>query len=58
MSVAKTPGEDTEQVDLKRLKLGLSPRFGEQDVDHARALAFRLDDCPPILVERSTSTRD
>ena len=56
MSVAKTPGEDTEQVDLKRLKLGLSPRFGEQDVDHARALAFRLDDCPPILVERSTST--
>jgi ParB-like chromosome segregation protein Spo0J len=56
MSVPETPGEDTVEVDVKRLKLGLSPRFGEQDLDHARALAFRLDDCPPILVERSTST--
>jgi len=25
-------------------------------MDHAQALAFRFDDCPPILVERKTST--
>ncbi len=43
-------------VDVKLLKLGMSPRFGGQDVDHAQTLTFRLDDCPPILVERSTST--
>ncbi len=43
-------------IDVKLLKLGMSPRFGGQDVDHAQALTFRLDDCPPILVERSTST--
>ena len=46
----------TAHVDVKLLKLGMSPRFGGQDIDHAQALAFRLDDCPPILVERSTST--
>ena len=48
--------DTTAYVDVKLLKLGMSPRFGGQDIDHAQALAFRLDDCPPILVERSTST--
>jgi ParB-like chromosome segregation protein Spo0J len=47
---------DHTEVDIKRLKIGLSPRIGEQDLDHARALAYRLDECPPILVERTTST--
>jgi ParB-like chromosome segregation protein Spo0J len=43
-------------VPLKQLKLGMSPRAGEQDLDHVRSLAHCLDACPPILVERSTST--
>jgi ParB-like chromosome segregation protein Spo0J len=51
-----TTAELSIDVDVKLLKLGMSPRFGGQDIDHAQALAFRLDDCPPILVERSTST--
>jgi ParB-like chromosome segregation protein Spo0J len=43
-------------VEIKLLKLEMSPRIGGQDMDHAQALAFRFDDCPPILVERTTST--
>jgi ParB-like chromosome segregation protein Spo0J len=54
--VFNTASRDIVDVDLRRLKLGMSPRFGEQDLEHAQALSFRLDDCPPILVERSTST--
>jgi ParB-like chromosome segregation protein Spo0J len=44
------------EVQIKLLKLEMSPRIGGQDLDHVQALAFRFDDCPPILVERSTST--
>lgn len=51
-----TAPEACTDVEVKLLKLGMSPRFGGQDTDHAQTLAFRLDDCPPILVERSTST--
>jgi hypothetical protein len=49
-------GTEDRQIELevKLLKTGLSPRFGEQDLDHARALANCLDDCPPILVQRNT----
>jgi len=46
----------TDDVEIKLLKLEMSPRIGGQDMDHAQALAFRFDDCPPILVERETST--
>ena len=45
----------TSEVDLDLLVMGLSPRFGEHDLDHVQALAFRFDECPPILVERTTS---
>ena len=48
--------KETTEVQIHLLKLEMSPRIGGQDLDHARALAFRFDDCPPILVERSTST--
>jgi ParB-like chromosome segregation protein Spo0J len=44
------------EVDVKLLKLGVPVRFDCQDVDHARALALRFDDWPPILVDRDTST--
>ncbi len=49
----KIPEVHTE-VDVKLLKVGMSPRFGEQDIEHARALAHTFDECPPILVERGT----
>src|ERR1019366_8276702 len=45
---------DLSEVALNRLNIGLSPRLGEQDLDHAQALAYQLDKCLPILVERST----
>ena len=48
--------DGSSDVDIKLLKLEMSPRIGGQDMDHAQALAFRFDDCPPILVERTTST--
>ena len=48
--------DGSSDVDIKLLKLEMSPRIGGQDMDHAQALAFRFDDCPPILVERKTST--
>jgi ParB-like chromosome segregation protein Spo0J len=48
--------EITSEVYLTLLKLGMSPRVGGEDLDHVEALSFCLDDCPPILVERSTST--
>jgi ParB-like chromosome segregation protein Spo0J len=44
------------EIDLDCLVIGLSPRFGEPDLDHAQVLANTFDDCPPILVERTTST--
>ena len=58
MSDVKVPTEPGSigEFEVKLLKVGMSPRFGEQDLDHARALADRFDDCPPILVERGTST--
>lgn len=43
------------EVDVKLLKLGITPRLDGQDLEHARALSFRFDDWPPILLERSTS---
>lgn len=52
----RTPREASHDVEIKLLKLEMSPRFGGQDLDHVRTLSFRFDDCPPILVERSTST--
>jgi len=36
--------------------MGIFVRFAGEDVEHARSLAHRLDDCPPILVDRSTAT--
>jgi ParB-like chromosome segregation protein Spo0J len=52
----QTTAELSGEMDVKLLKLGMSPRFSEQDLDHAKALAHRFDECPPIVVERSTST--
>jgi hypothetical protein len=45
----------SDEIDVKLLKVGMSPRLGEQDVGHAEALAHQFDECPPIVVERSTS---
>jgi ParB-like chromosome segregation protein Spo0J len=52
----RTSSKVTTDVNIKLLKLEMSPRIGGRDMDHAQALAFRFDDCPPILVERKTST--
>jgi hypothetical protein len=52
----QTTAELSGEMDVKLLKLGMSPRFSEQDLDHAKALAHRFDECPPIVVERSTLT--
>jgi ParB-like chromosome segregation protein Spo0J len=46
---------DVAQVKVRLLKQGISPRIEEQDVEHAKALAHVLDDCPPIIVERSSN---
>lgn len=51
-----SPQQDIGEVDLSLLKRGISPRIGELDADHAQALAARFDECPPILVEKNTST--
>jgi ParB-like chromosome segregation protein Spo0J len=48
--------EATAEVDIARLRMGILVRFAGEDVEHARSLAHRLDDCPPILVDRSTAT--
>jgi ParB-like chromosome segregation protein Spo0J len=48
--------EGTTDVAIATLKLGIFLRFDGEDVEHAQALSCRLDDCPPILVERSTAT--
>jgi hypothetical protein len=48
--------ESSGFVDLKSLRLGMSPRLSEQDQEHAQVLAGCLDDCPAILVERSSLT--
>lgn len=47
---------ESEAVEIKLLKAGLSPRVAEQDLEHAKALAHRLDDCPPVIVHRATMT--
>lgn len=42
------------QITLARvdeLRLGLSPRFGSEDDDHARVLAENLTSLPPILIQ-------
>jgi ParB-like chromosome segregation protein Spo0J len=49
-------GDGTAEVDVATLKSGILIRFAGEDVEHAKSLAFRLDDCPPILVERKTAT--
>lgn len=54
--VSEAASRDTVDVDLRRLRLEVSPRLGEHDLEHAHTLSFRLDDCPPILVERGTLT--
>jgi ParB-like chromosome segregation protein Spo0J len=49
-------GDGTAEVDIATLKSGILVRFAGEDVEHAKSLANRLDDCPPILVERKTAT--
>jgi ParB-like chromosome segregation protein Spo0J len=48
--------DGTVEVEIATLKLGILIRFAGEDIEHAKSLAHRLDDCPPILVERSTAT--
>ena len=48
--------DDTAEVEVSTLKSGVLLRFAGEDVEHAKSLACRLDDCPPILVERKTAT--
>ena len=48
--------DGTAEVEIATLKSGILVRFAAEDVEHAQSLAFRLDDCPPILVERRTAT--
>ena len=47
--------EGTAEVDIATLKTGILLRFDGEDLEHAQSLACRLDDCPPILVEKSTA---
>ena len=46
------PEKQDFEIEIKHLKFGMSPRIEGQDVDHARALTFVLDQTPPILVDR------
>src|SRR3954452_4818543 len=39
-----------QPVEITKLKLGLSPRHGGADEDHARMLSGNLTQLPPILV--------
>ncbi len=55
-SASAWPPATAHMMDVKLLRIGLSPRFGEQDAEHAQALAYRFDECPPILVDKRTST--
>jgi len=48
--------DETTEVAIATLKSGILLRFAGEDVEHAQSLAWRLDDCPPILVERRTAT--
>jgi ParB-like chromosome segregation protein Spo0J len=48
--------DGSAEVEIATLKSGILVRFAGEDVEHAQSLAFRLDDCPPILVQRSTAT--
>lgn len=48
--------DGTTEVRIASLKLGILLRFDEEDMEHAQSLAYRFDDCPPILVEESTAT--
>ncbi len=48
--------DGTAEVEIATLKSGILVRFAGEDVEHAQSLACRLDDCPPILVQRSTAT--
>jgi ParB-like chromosome segregation protein Spo0J len=48
--------DGTAEVAIATLKSGILIRFAGEDLEHARSLACRLDDCPPILVERRTAT--
>jgi ParB-like chromosome segregation protein Spo0J len=54
--VARHLTEGTVEVDIATLKAGIVLRFDGEDQEHARSLASRLDDCPAILVEKSTMT--
>lgn len=47
--------EGTAEIDIATLKKGILLRLDGEDLEHAQSLACRLDDCPPILVERSTT---
>jgi ParB-like chromosome segregation protein Spo0J len=47
--------EGTAEVDIATLKKGILLRLGGEDLEHAQSLAYRLDDCPPILIESSTA---
>jgi hypothetical protein len=47
-------GASVHQVDVRKLRFGLSPRFSEQDLEHASLLTHSLEQCPPILVEPRT----
>ena len=48
--------DGTAEVEIATLKSGILVRFAGADFEHAQSLAFRLDYCPPILVQRSTAT--
>jgi ParB-like chromosome segregation protein Spo0J len=48
--------DGTAEVEIATLRSGILVRLAGEDVEHAKSLAFRLDDCPPILVQRSTAT--
>jgi ParB-like chromosome segregation protein Spo0J len=47
--------EGTAEVDVATLKTGIHLRLDGEDLGHAQSLACRLDDCPPILVDKRTA---
>jgi hypothetical protein len=55
-SAVERDDESTAEVEIATLRSGILVRFAGEDVEHAKSLAHRLDDCPPILVERNTAT--
>ena len=54
VAVTPQPAQEIQEVELARLRFGLSPRSDARDESYIRTLAERFDDLPPIVVHGDT----